>query len=120
MKTMHVVQAHGGDYDDTWTSNLCICKTEQKALELCILLERWIKEIREQELPEALEEHSWDLDDDRQMEMRQEALDEFMHQVLLDMQVPEQFHEFVLENQVEPFRSERDVCFSVDEVKVYA
>ncbi len=98
MKTAYVVIAFGGSYEDAWERNVRAFHDEADAKALIENYEKWIEEIRNTEPPEALAEHNWDFEDDRQSEMYMEAEDEWKRQVLLAMGVPECDHDFMLEN----------------------
>lgn len=116
MKTteIYVVQAFGGQYEDAWEQNVCAFQTDEEAVDFVIKLEYWIKTIREEELPEALQDYNWDLEDDEQISMYQIGLDEYYNQVLIDMGVPEEFIDFVLLHQVEPMHEHQETHFAVE------
>jgi len=95
---MIVIEAFGGSYEDAWTCVVAVCKTESRAAELIESLEEWLGEIRNTELPESVELHNFDESNDEEMIRRDIALGEFREQVLIDMGVPEELHEWLTEN----------------------
>ena len=91
-----IIEAFGGSYEDAWTKSIAGCKRQSDAEVLVDNLEKWLSDIRSTELPESLTDH--DSDDDEAVLRRAIALDEFKNQVLIDMEVPEELHEWLLEN----------------------
>lgn len=95
---MIVIEAFGGSYEDAWTNVVAVCKSETRASELIANLEEWLADIRSMELPESLELYNFDESDDEDMLRRDISLNEFKEQILIDMGVPEELHEWLTEN----------------------
>lgn len=86
---VYVIEACGGEWDDSWSRPICVCKTNEEAESLINNLVKWLDEIRDMELPESLQDYNFDDDEDDQIR-RDIALYEYKNQIMIDMGVPEE------------------------------
>lgn len=90
---VYVVEAGGGEYDDSWTRPICVCKTYEEAGSLVDNLVKWLDEIRGMELPESLQDYNFEDNEDDQIR-RDIALSEYKNVIMSDMGIPEELHEW--------------------------
>lgn len=120
MKTLYVVVAFGGQYDDAWESHLRAHSTREAAENMTEDYERWLTKIRDLELPEALQEHNINYDDDevytRQLELLEEAKREWEDQVMKGLGMREEDFEFFRVNWDSSYACDRPY-FRIDELE---
>lgn len=107
MKTIHLVVAFGGTYEDAWETDIRAFSTEAKALALANNYEKWIDELRQVELPESCQGHDIDWDNEDEVNNLQISIDEFWKVVMDDMGIPEEDRDFMDQNRETSYGCDR-------------
>ena len=108
MKTLYVVVASGGSYEDYWERNIRAFDTEAEADALIAKYEAWLTELRNKVYPESCQEYNvQDEENEREWELLWDRQQEFDAQYFLSLGIPKEDEQFMRENMDSSYDCDR-------------